>query len=384
MPGIRDKAATLIILVAAVLLTQVPLFPWFVFPGLGNWLYLCFLFTFGLMASLPFILMKMAPKAAGFGKQWLPVGWLQWFGVLVLILLMFVAGSFAGALTRCFILLPHRPYYQPTITSFSRLNIVVNGLLFILVTPVAEEIFWRGYVLDQLRKLMHWALALPIHALVFALVHFIFSVTLLLPMGAFFYAIVLGAWRIKFKSLLPLIVAHVTINAVATAPILHRDYEILRSLETSQATGEIPANLLTEFTSNPNCQRIAALTRQPPADALPVLVDFLRDGDDAVGACAAWAIIQYRREDVRPYLKRALASTEKKIIDGALLILAIRPDPTLREEVRRVVWSTHGLKLQIAAIVTLQSIGDTDGLRKIAEGHPNKKTRNVAKRCLRP
>jgi len=383
-PDIEDKAATLGILVATVLLAHLPLFPLFAFTALGNWLYPCFLLSLGVMASLPFIVTRMAPTVAGFSRQWLPRGWLQWFGMLVLILLMFVAGGFAGAMTRYLNLRPHQPFYVPTFTSFSRLSIVVNGLLYILVTPIAEEIFWRGYVLDQLRKLMHWALALPMHAIIFALGHFIFSTTLSLPLAAFFYALVLGVWRIWFKSLLPLIVAHVAINAVATAPTLHHDYETLRLVEGLQAMGELPANVLVEFTSNPKCQRIAALTRQPAANALPALVDSLGDGDDAVRICAEWAITKYHREDVRPYLKRALASTDGKIVDGALFILDMRPDSTLREEVRQVVWSSHASTLQISAIVTLRSMRDTDGLRKIAEGHPCKKIRDVANRCLLP
>ena len=306
LPKLEGKAATLGILVTSVVFAQLPLFPLFAFTTLGNWLYPCIFLSFGVMASLPFVVMRMAPTAAGFGRQWLPNGWLQWLGMSVLILLMFVAGGFAEAMTKYLNLWSHQPFYVPTFTSFSRLSIVVNGLIFILVAPVAEEIFWRGYVLDQLRKLMHWALALPIHAIIFVLVHLIFSTTLSLPLAAFLYALVLGVWRIKFKSLLPLIIAHVAINVIATAPILHRDYETLRLLEEFQATGFLPADFLTELRSNPKCQQIAALTRQPAADALPVLIDLLGDGNDAVRSCAQWAITQYGREDRPPYLKRAL------------------------------------------------------------------------------
>ena len=384
MLGMRESAPTLGILVAAVLLAQLLSFPLLVFTGLGNLLYPCLLLKFGVMAFLPFVLMKLAPDAASFNRQWLPCGWLQWLGTLVLTFLLFVAGGLAAVMSKYVSLWSHQPFYVPTFASFSRLSIAINGFLLALVIPISEEIFWRGYVLDQLRKLMHWALALPIHAIIFALVHLVFSVTLLLPTAAFFYALILGAWRITFKSLLPLIVAHVAINAIAIAPILHRDYETLRLLEEFQATGFLPADFLTELRSNPKCQQIAALTRQPAADALPVLIDLLGDGNDAVRNCAEWAITKYGREDRRPYLKRALASTDEKVVDGALFVLSMRPDSTLREEVRQVVWSARDSKLQILAIVTLHDIGDTDGLRKIAEGHPNVKIRGVASRCLRP
>jgi len=89
----------------------------FSFTSLGNWLYPCIFVSFGVMASLPFVVMRIAPTAAGFDMQWLPSGWLQWLGMLVLILLMFVAGGFAGTMTRYLNLWSHQPFYLPTFTS---------------------------------------------------------------------------------------------------------------------------------------------------------------------------------------------------------------------------------------------------------------------------
>ena len=374
----RRQGSTFGILVAAILFVHLPFLPMFVFTGLGNWLYLCIFLSFGLMASLPFLLRKVAPGAANFDRQCFPNAWSQWCWALVLIPVMFITGILAAKLTTYVNFGSHQPFYVPSITSFSRLTIATNGLLWILMGPVAEEIFWRGYVLDQLRKLTHWAVALPVHAVLFALAHFIFAVTLLSPLAAFSYALVLGVWRIRFRSLLPLILSHILINMAATVPILNRDYQTLCLTE------EVTPDYLVAVRSNPKCQQIASLTRQPAAEALPVLIGFLADNDDPVRTCAIWAISQYRRDDAKPYVKEALASNNPKTVDGALFIIGLRRYSDLREEVRHIVWSAHDLHFQMSATITLHDLGDTDGIRKIAERHPDKKLREVAERMLRP
>jgi membrane protease YdiL (CAAX protease family) len=352
--------------------------PMFTVTGLGNWFYPCCFLLFGLMASLPFLLARMAPRAADFDSQWLPKGWWQYLGILVLILLMFATGRLAGKLTICLNLGSHRPYFVPSLTSFSRWTIAVTGLIMILATPVAEEIFWRGYVLDQLRKLTHWAIALPVHAFLFALAHFIMSTTVLLPLGAFLYALVLGAWRIRFKALLPLILSHILINAAAMAPILSRDYQNLCLLEN------VAPDILVDAQSNPKCQQVASLTRQPAAKALPALIRFLGDSSDAVRICAMWAIKKFDRDDVQPYLREALASSYKNTVDGALWVIEDGRYSGLREEVRHLVWSSRDRTLRISATETLRGLGDSGGIKKIAEKHPDKTVREFAKRILRP
>ncbi len=349
----------------------------FMFTGLGNWLYPCFFLSFGLMASTPLFLQRVAPRAAGFDTQWFPNGWRQWLGTLALIVLMFAVGSLAKKLTVYLNLGSYRPYYVPTITSFSRLTVVLNGLIWILVGPFAEEIFYRGYVLDQLRKLAHWSIALLVHAVFFALVHVVGWNLFLAPIGAFSYALLLGAWRIRFKALLPLIVSHMVINAAAMAPVLSRDYENVVLLE------RVAPDLQDKVRSNPICQQIVALTRQPAAKALPALIRFLGEGDEAISISATWAITQYRRDEVRPYLKEALASGDKRLVSGALLVIELKHDASLREEVRQVVWSGRDPDVQMPAIMTLYGLGDTEGIRRIAERSPNRKLRDFAERMLR-
>jgi hypothetical protein len=50
-------------------------------------------------------------------------------------------------------------------------KVVLNGVMIVLLTPIAEEVFWRGYVLEQLRRFTRSRVALLIQSLLFAIVH---------------------------------------------------------------------------------------------------------------------------------------------------------------------------------------------------------------------
>jgi hypothetical protein len=105
----------------------------------------------------------------------------------------------------------------------------------VFIGPVAEEIFFRGYVLEQLRKLTRSGIALLIQSLLFSLFHLytwgLFTpVALLNSLHAFLFGMILGVWRIKFKSLLPIMLAHVLFNAAIIIPLKTRyDQSVDRS-----------------------------------------------------------------------------------------------------------------------------------------------------------
>jgi membrane protease YdiL (CAAX protease family) len=363
-------------LVGAIVFVHLPMLPVFLVP-VGHSLYLCQFLTYALVASVPFLLAELAPRAAAFDAQWSPKGWKHYVGILVPLLLVFASNPLAQKLTTCFNLGSHRPYFIPTLPGFSRLTIAFDGLLFLVAAPVAEEIFWRGYVLDQLRKLTHWTIALPLHALLFALGHLIFYTTFSVPLAVFLHALVVGAWRIRFKALLPLILIHGAINVAGSLPTLHREYQILRKLERTAP------DLLAAWNTNPKCQQIASLTRLPAARAVPALIAFLNDGNKNVQNLACWAITTYRSDDVQPCLGKALASTDKGTVDEVLFLIQICHCRGLREEVRRVAWSSDDRGLQISAMVTLLDLDDTDGLKEIAEKHQDKKVRGIAEHILK-
>jgi membrane protease YdiL (CAAX protease family) len=190
----------------------------------GDWLPACVLLYYGLLACLPFLLARMAPKAAGFDVQWLPSSrwhWAWFFGMVILLLISKVLLAALAA-----IIIGSPPPRPPT-GPVTPLGIVFHGIAIVFVGPVAEEIFFRGYVLEQCRKLTRSGVALLIQALLFALYHLytwglLTTLALSNSVHAFFFAMILGVWRIKFRSLLPLVLAHVLFNAIAIVPLKAR------------------------------------------------------------------------------------------------------------------------------------------------------------------
>jgi len=113
-----------------------------------------------------------------------------------------------------------------------------NGIFYVLLfiwlsiricvlSPVAEEFFWRGYVQSTLLKICHPALAVIGQAALFGLVHF-------RPVLGFvqvcLYGLVFGIWCYRRKTLLPIIIMHIMINSFGFTWGL-RDWPELRKIK---------------------------------------------------------------------------------------------------------------------------------------------------------
>ena len=193
----------------------------------GDWLPACQFLWCGIIACLPFLLVRMSPKAAGFDTRWLPSSRWHWVWFLGMVVLMFFSNRLAYALTTTIV---GRISLGPFIGPVTAKGIIFSGIVSVLILPVAEEIFFRGYLLEQLRKLTRSGNALLIHSLVFGLFHtyargLFTSLALFSLVNTFLIGIILGAWRIKFKSLLPLVIAHGLFNAAATIPLVKARYD---------------------------------------------------------------------------------------------------------------------------------------------------------------
>ena len=93
----------------------------------------------------------------------------------------------------------------------SSIDIAFLFLSFAIVTPIAEELLFRGYILDSIKR-MHgdWP-AIIGSALLFALVHFnLFGMVPIIMAG-----VIYGWLRIKTGSLLPSIACHMMWNLMA-------------------------------------------------------------------------------------------------------------------------------------------------------------------------
>lgn len=222
-----NRASTFVLLVAVLVFMEVcqivlfsDYFHWF--HGARSLLYS------GMIGCLPFLLARLAPKTSDFEIQWLPSSRWQWAWLFAGFFALLVLLAIGRALTTHVV---GRPAQVSWIAPGTRTQIILQGIASILVVPLTEEIFFRGYVLAQLRKLTYSGIALLVQSLLFGFYHLATRGwhTPLACVGftnAFLIGMVFGAWRIKFKSLLPLVLIHVFINGMAySSALIDRYYE---------------------------------------------------------------------------------------------------------------------------------------------------------------
>jgi membrane protease YdiL (CAAX protease family) len=231
----------------------------------GDWAPAYEFLYYGVLAGVPFFLARMAPKAAGFDAQWLPSSrrhWAWFFGMFFLLLASKAILAALAAVT-----LGHPPP-RPSIGPVTPIGIVFRGIAIVLIGPVAEEIFFRGYLLEQLRKLARSGVALLIHSLLFGLYHLytwglFTSLALSNSLHAFLFAMILGVWRIKFRSLLPLLLVHVLFNAFAIVPLKARyDQAVARSYLTSHTISKETTYITEPLRKDGSVDYVAALNQR--------------------------------------------------------------------------------------------------------------------------
>jgi len=320
------------------------------------------LLFYALMLVLPFVIARLVPPLAEFEIRWLPSSRWQWLWLLGMASVLLICGGIGGVLLGSYGHSLPNLTFSPLATNVRPVTVIVFGLVYVLVAPVAEEVFWRGYVLPQFaRTLGHWSVGLLAHSILFALAHLGVQ-RILLPV-LFVYGLILGAWRIRFGSLLPLVIAHWALNAVSLVPQFAAYYDAARS-------------------SYPRCQQIDALAARPPEEALPELIKFLGDSDDAVAAHAIEVLGQHFRSQAEPYLKDALCAGDRRTIDRALFAIEWFHYAGLKPEVRALLWSSNDPHIQLAALTALHALGDEKEGREIAQKHPDERIRNAAKKLF--
>lgn len=180
----------------------------------GNWQPAYDLVFYGVIALFPFLLARLVPTAAAFDTRWLPNSRRHWAWFLGMLVLLFASKVLVAALGVITIGTPPEPTGS---TLSAPVAIIFEGIAVVLVAPLGEEIFFRGYLLEQLRKLVRSSIALWVQAFLFGLVHLyawgftLFS--LLNSLDALLFGLIVGLWRIRLRSLLPVVLAHILCNA---------------------------------------------------------------------------------------------------------------------------------------------------------------------------
>lgn len=209
-----DRGRVVAVLVAVLLLAGLAT-EFVLSADRGNWQPAYQLAYSGAMALVPFLLARLVPAAAGFDAQWLPSSRRHWAWFLGMFVFSFVVKLLVVALALV-IIGPSPPESPGNIVS-APIGILFEAIAAILIGPLAEEIFFRGYLLEQLRKLMRSSAALLAQAFLFGLVHLytwgVDPLSLFNSLDAILFALIVGLWRIRFRSLLPIVLVHILGNA---------------------------------------------------------------------------------------------------------------------------------------------------------------------------
>ena len=91
---------------------------------------------------------------------------------------------------------------------------IALGLVIIstvIIAPIAEELMFRGYVLDSIRKMHGERVAIVISSFIFGLVHIEPYTAGMAAIGGLIYGFV----RVRTESLWPSIIGHMMWNGVA-------------------------------------------------------------------------------------------------------------------------------------------------------------------------
>lgn len=124
-----------------------------------------------------------------------------------------LTGAALFAMTYAVTSITHAPS-QAQLYGLSNASTVRDKVLciaaLVVITPYAEEAFFRGAVEDTLTRALGPLLAIPVSALAFGLAH---GIKLTLPLH-FFAGLVLSALCYKRKSLYPAMLAHAMYNAL--------------------------------------------------------------------------------------------------------------------------------------------------------------------------
>ena len=345
----------------------------------------------GLVLICPFVAAKWKPHLADFDKTWLPP---RWSHIIWAVLFLIVLFAWSG-LARYLLALLGFPSEGPeslvtrTIAPLILWPILFQAILNIVIVPIAEEIFWRGYSLEQFAKIIPRFLALFLQAALFSLFHFY-------PIGpsirVFGIGVIFGFWRLRMRSLVPIIVVHIVINALSLAPIHYKNYtqtiaqlslrdKLLSDPNLPDDVKEIVANFDSTRLS-PEGRQIFILGTKPMSEGVPEIIEFLGHADENVSVYAQLFLAAKYGERASTYYEEALNSDNGKIVSGVLFVITQAECIELIPNIRALIESSSSLRSQVAGLLALSDLGDLEGIDHIARTHSSTNVRDAAKRLL--
>ena len=315
--------------------------------------------------GLPGLLMWLRPATARFDGQLLPSRITPWLLALPLagaLLLTDVASwTLTTRLDGNFKMSLWNDHVIPGLSSPA--IVVAQAIQTIMITPIAEEFFFRGFLLGQLRKIMPAKVAVLVQAILFAAFHLGHRTRSARLTGALVMGVAFGAWRLRFTGLLPLMLVHGIINAMAFLPMAVREYDIV---------------------SLPECRQMEALKEEPAERAIPLIVEQLGHPDIRVQSGANVILTTRYRDAAGPYLREALSSSNPDLVTSTMRLAGWNNYRELVPEICRLAWDHESQDVQVCAILQLMLLGETVELESIAADHPQPKIRRAASQLVAP
>jgi membrane protease YdiL (CAAX protease family) len=336
---------------------------------------------FALLMCLPLLARAIKPRLVSFKLTWFHSWRRELCHVLLLTVCTLAWISVSGwALSNT---VGWRPYkwIQPSHRLWAPDALVLMAILGIVVAPMAEEIFWRGYVVDQLTGVLGSRPALFAQAAAFGLAHFRPLAQSLIVVGV---GLIFGGWRQKKRCLLPLIVAHVLVNAVAIGPPALASYRESRMLLRLDQEGI--GNFQTLFKglqNNPEVHKIDALRFQPDRIAVPAIIQYLGSSNDSVRIYAGSVLLEQYGKKGCNYYREALHSRDQRIVFSLIGVIGASHCSELVPDIRSVVMKSNDRAVQIGGVAVLEEFGDVAGLNVLAREGRSAYVRRMAEQSLR-
>ena len=162
-------------------------------------------------------------------------------------------------------------------------SFLVHMILPVVAIPIAEEIFWRGYIQGVLERITSRPIAVFGQAFLFALLH---MVGIAGRFNIFVIGLILGLWRCRKRTLTPLIVAHMVFNSLFFIRILCNYFEERTVNVTYDYRKRLenlcrPADYIPEENALPYYMRAIELLVEPPDKGFGEMTwpDELPDGE---------------------------------------------------------------------------------------------------------
>ena len=164
-----------------------------------------------LLLFLPFLAARITPVLSSFDVTWTQKPRTKIRGYFMLVLSPVVLGIIVGLISK-HIGYPTMKFFKYNdVTKLTLTFFVLQVLFSTIFIPIVEEIFWRGYIQDQFSKCFGSIISAFLQAFLFAFAH---GRPLLGFIHIFLVGIIFGFWRLKRRSLVPIIIAHVIMNAL--------------------------------------------------------------------------------------------------------------------------------------------------------------------------